>query len=184
MRNIVTLSAAALFVFCAASCNKEKEDAVLPKAPQVNVGIGNKTVAAEFNGFLKSLNLKEKQESLPFFILSADAKDADVTIGLCYIPTEAASRFSVIWDGMYEVRNDSTVVNLTIFRENTGVLIPQTAEDSCFVNSTESVNLTKMGIDVEKLHQARSGIRIQNASFAKYAPYASNDIYIKLYKKK
>lgn len=117
MRNLLFLSALAVIALCSISCQKEDN------ATPTNELVGKKKESVEITGLLKSINMQDKQENLPFTIFCAGVSGENVDIGLVYNRTEQVRRFSAIWDGKYEIKDDSTFVNLMLVRENSGVLL-------------------------------------------------------------
>lgn len=152
MRNLAIISALVVFALSSISCQKEDN------ATPTNELAGKKKESVEITGLLKSINMQDKQESLPFTIFCAGVSGENVDIELIYNRTEQVSKFSAIWDGKYETKDDSTFVNLMLIRENTGALLKEMAYDSTYVN------LVKIGIQTEKLRQPKTAVKVRNAS--------------------
>lgn len=156
MRKIIILSVAAFFAFSTISC--QKEEIVLPSSPISNVPVGAKKEVAAVSGFLKSIDMNATQTSLPFTIFCAGVKGENVDLGITYNRTEQLSKFSVVWDGKYEVKNDSTFVNLMMIRENTGVVLSEQVYDSSYVN------LKTIGVQLDKLLLPKTAVKVRNGS--------------------
>ena len=152
MRRFAILFVLAILATGITSC--QKEDNVSPK----NELDGKKKETVEISGLLKSISMQDMQESLPFTIFCAGVSGENVDVGLIYNRTEQVSKYSAVWDGKYESKNDSILINLMLIRENTGALLKEMAYDSTYVN------LSKIGIQVEKLRQPKTAVKVHNAS--------------------
>lgn len=161
MKRCTILIALAAIAICMFSCQKENKI-----SPSTNNQLAGKTMeTVSITGSLKSISMQDKQESMPFKIFYAGVSGENVSMVLCFNRTEQVSKFSTVWNGKYEVKDDSTFVNLMLVRENTGALLKEVAYDSTYVN------LAKIGVQVEKLRQHKTAVKVYNASDASTVAY-------------
>ena len=140
---IAIIAAFALF-----SCEKEsKSEAGIPsKEKGVLVGEKNPTFSAG------------NTTSNPFSILYAGVNNSYIYLGLQYQATTEQSKFTVVWDGKYEQKDDSTLINLTVLREANGTVQDYNMCDSLYTG------LAQIGITQENLLKAKTVIKIKNGS--------------------
>jgi len=147
---IAVLAAVTLY-----SCQKEDNNTSPSKEKGVLVAMKN-----------SNFSLSDASSS-SFSILYAGVNSGNLFLGLNYQATSEQSKFSVVWDGNYEQKDDSTFINLTVLREAAGVLQTERS-DSLFTS------LTQIGITQESLLKAKTVVKVKNG----FSP--NTVVYIKL----
>jgi hypothetical protein len=106
----------------------------------------------------------------PFTIVYAGVNTGSISLGLKYQATANPSKFSIVWDGKFEEKDDSTFINLSVVRDANGVVQNYEMHDSLYTN------LTSLGITLANLEKEKTVVKITNGS------NLSQKIYIKLEK--
>lgn len=126
------------------SCQKEESiNTTSSKEKGLLVGVKNPTFSLS------------NAASSPFSIFFAGVGSGNLYLGLNYQATSEQSKFSVVWDGVYEQKDDSTFINLTVLREAAGALLD-------FRNDSLFTSLTQIGITQENLLKARTVVKLKN----------------------
>lgn len=131
--------------FALYSCEKESNsDAGIPsKEKGLLLALKNPT-----------LTLNDATSS-PFSIFYASVNSGNLFLGLKYQATSEQSKFSVVWDGNFEQKDDSTFINLTVLREAAGTLQAERSDSL-------STSLTQIGITQENLCKAKTVVKVKN----------------------
>ena len=96
--------------------------------------------------------------SRPFEIFYAGVNNCYIYLGFKYQTTSDQSKFSVVWDGKYEQKDDSTLINLTVLREANGTVQDYDMCDSLYTG------VAQIGITQENLLKAKTVIKVKNGS--------------------